>query len=86
MISLRVNKHFLASNETEESLKTRKHGFSCKTKVRRKTKRVTEMIKFNSPTHTVNPSRKTRNQLRGFAPRLRLRADRMITRQKARGA
>ena len=79
MISLRVNKHFLASNENEESLKTREHGYSCKTKVRKK-KSVTEMVKFNSLAHTVNPSRQTRNQLRGFAPRLRLLADRMITR------
>ena len=60
MISLRVNKHFLASNENEESLKTREHGYSCKTKVRKK-KSVTEMVKFNSPTYTVNPSREKKS-------------------------
>ena len=39
MISPRVFiKHFLASNENEESLKTREQGYSCKPKVRKKEK------------------------------------------------
>ena len=66
MISPRVNKHFLAGSENEESLKTREHGYSCKTKVRKK-KRVTEVVKFNSPAHTVNPNREKNSARRGIS-------------------